>query len=180
MNTSLNHNHKGFTLIETLFAVLIFSASLISLMTIAGRGIAAATTAREQTVAHYLAQEGIEVVRNIRDSAFLGGGWSDGFNQCTETDPCHLVYGTTSSTPPELVSCTVTGTNGCPIYESMGAFVDGGDLSPYTRKIYTIPSGDPNPVTGSISEYKIISEIRWTSKNVNRLVTLQTLVKEWK
>lgn len=179
MQSSLMYNHKGFTLIETLFAVLIFSASLVSLMTIAGRGISAATTAREQTVAQYLAQEGVEIVRNIRDTAFLTSGWSQGFDTCTETDPCHVTYGNNSTIPPVLTPCTVSDPAGCVVYENADAFVDTGTPSIYFRKIYAVPMGTQDN-TGNYTEYKVVSEITWTSKNIQRNVAMQTLLKKWK
>ena len=65
------HKQEGFTLIEMLIAVLIFTISLTSLTSIASRGLKTANQARKQVVADYLAIEAIEVVRNMRDGAFL-------------------------------------------------------------------------------------------------------------
>jgi type II secretory pathway pseudopilin PulG len=177
MNNSSN-NHKGFTLIETLFAVLLFSASLVSLMAIAGRGIAAANSAREQTTAHYLAQEGLEVVRNIRDSNFMNQGWDTGFSQCTQNNPCHVEY--TQTSIPTLELCQTDPVNGCQVGINNDAFVNEGEGSPsgYLRKIYVIPGGiDPN--TQTITEYQVVSKISWKSKTVDRAVTLETLLKKW-
>lgn len=177
MNLLNQYNHKGFTLIETLFAILIFSASLVSLMAIAGRGIAAANTAREQTVAHYLAQEGIEVVRNVRDTNFINGGWDADFTQCIETDPCQLDYGS-GITTPTLIQCA-NPTDGCVIDESFDAYVNGGGTpTPYFRKIY-IEAGALDPINGGVNEYQVVSKISWKSKGVDRLVTMQTLLKKW-
>lgn len=67
------HNKKGFTLVEMLIGVLIFTLSLVSLMAISSKGLKAARDAEKQVVADYLAIEAIEVVRNIRDGAFLRG-----------------------------------------------------------------------------------------------------------
>lgn len=175
------HNHKGFTLIETLFAILIFSASLVSLMSIAGRGIAAARSAREQTVAHYLAQEGLEVVRNIRDTNYINQqSWDTDFDFCIKSDPCQLDY-QGSVDIPKLVPCTTDPNKGCQMGESNGAFVNentGQSPSGYFRKIYIIPS-DLDTLTGKAKEYKAVSIISWKSKSVDRSVTVQMILKEW-
>lgn len=71
MNYSHMQKNKGFTLIEMLIAVLIFSLSLAALMTISSRGMRISRDAQDQVVADYLALEGIEAVRNIRDSVLL-------------------------------------------------------------------------------------------------------------
>jgi len=178
MNLFNQYNHKGFTLIETLFAILIFSASLVSLMAIAGRGIAAANTAREQTVAHYLAQEGVEVVRNTRDTAFLNSGWDEDFTQCIESDPCHIDY-QGGGVIPKLIQCS-NATDGCQINESFDAYTNAvGTPTSYFRKVYVIPTGIPDSITGVYSEYQVISKISWKSKGVDRLVTMQTILKKW-
>ena len=176
MNNHINYNHKGFTLIETLFAILIFSTALISLMAIAGRGIAAASAAREQTVAHYLAQEGLEVARNMRDQNWLDQtSWDAGFADCVENTPCKVDYQTGTTNPPRLVSCG----GACPfVQESNNAFVDSGTPSAYARTVYVIPR-DNDSLTNAPREYEVISLVAWKSKTIDRTVILQTLLKEW-
>lgn len=62
---------KGFTLIETMVAVTILTLAIAGPLYSASRAILAAQIARDQLVASYLAQEGIEYVRVMRDDAFL-------------------------------------------------------------------------------------------------------------
>lgn len=167
------HNHKGFTLIETLFAVLIFSAALVSLMVIAGKGIAAAVGAREQITAHYLAQEGIEVVRNIRDFNRSQGGWDEDIIRCEESSPCNVFYNG-GTTIPTIVACLGTE---CIVKESEGAFVDNGNDSPYMRMIHLVPRY--SDTSGSPTEYQVISKVSWSTKGLARSVTLRTILKRW-
>ncbi|MGB0925358.1 MAG: type IV pilus modification PilV family protein [Minisyncoccia bacterium] len=65
---------SGFTLIEMLVAVLIFSMSLAALLSISAQGLKLARSSEKQLVADYLALEAMEFVRNQRDSAFLSNG----------------------------------------------------------------------------------------------------------
>lgn len=62
---------KGFTLIETLVAISILLLSIIGPMEIAARGLFSAYYARDEIAAYYLAQEGVEYVRNLRDTMYL-------------------------------------------------------------------------------------------------------------
>lgn len=62
---------KGFTLVETLVAVSIFSISILGLLVVLTQGIADTGYAKKKMMAGYLAQEGIEYVRNMRDTSVL-------------------------------------------------------------------------------------------------------------
>lgn len=62
---------KGFTLIETLVAISIMTIAIVGPMTTASRALLAAYTARDQLSASYLAQEGTEYVRLMRDTMYL-------------------------------------------------------------------------------------------------------------
>ncbi len=70
---SIQHNTTsgGFTLIETLIALSIFTTSLLGLMVVSSQGISGTNYARNQLMASYLAEEGIEYVRAIRDSEYV-------------------------------------------------------------------------------------------------------------
>lgn len=64
-------NMKGFTLIETMIAVTILTLAMAGPLFTASRAIVAAETARDQLAASYLAQEGIEYARMMRDNQYL-------------------------------------------------------------------------------------------------------------
>ena len=181
--------HAGFTLIETLFAVLIFSSALIALMTIAGRGISATSDAEQSTTASYLAQEGIEVVRNIRDTNYGNNvtPWDSGFSTCTQTAPCMVNYDRTGIIiPPILATCTASsnmigsGTTSptCPAVNespSNGEYTDGtANPSQYFRTIYVVQTA-----TTPVNEYEVVSRVNWVSKTIPHVVELDTILKDW-
>ncbi|MDD5721147.1 MAG: hypothetical protein PHT16_01715 [Candidatus Pacebacteria bacterium] len=61
----------GFTLVETLVSISIFTMSILGLMSILASGISDVNYAKQKMTAEYLAQEGIEYVRNMRDTDVL-------------------------------------------------------------------------------------------------------------
>ncbi|MFA6353356.1 MAG: prepilin-type N-terminal cleavage/methylation domain-containing protein [Candidatus Paceibacterota bacterium] len=75
-----NKLNKGFTLVETLVAISIFTMSILGLMSILASSISDINYAKQKIAASYLAQEGIEYVRNLRDTAIIssvdGTGWT--------------------------------------------------------------------------------------------------------
>lgn len=70
----------GFTLVETLVAISIFTIALLGMLNITGGSISDTNYAKDKIVANYLASEGIEYMRNLRDTYNLyeANGW-DGF-----------------------------------------------------------------------------------------------------
>jgi prepilin-type N-terminal cleavage/methylation domain-containing protein len=63
--------NKGFTIIEVLIASLIISTTMIAVMSATSSGIQLSERALRQVQASMLAEEGVEVVKIIRDN-----GWS--------------------------------------------------------------------------------------------------------
>src|SRR3989338_1736354 len=84
MKSFLKKNNKlnrAFTLVETLIAISIFSISVLALMSVLGQGISNTNYAKQKILASYLAQEGVEYIRNMRDTYVLYSatstlGWS--------------------------------------------------------------------------------------------------------
>ena len=75
---------QGFTLVETLVAVMLLSVAVVAPMSLAARSLGSAYYARDQITAFYLAQEAIEALRSIRDSQIL------------------LIAGSSSGAPPDI------------------------------------------------------------------------------
>ena len=83
MQKFFKQKNGGFTLVETFVAISIFTVSLLGIISVLASNIANISYAKQKMTATYLAQEGIEYVRNIRDTDALtyGGsaGWSSHF-----------------------------------------------------------------------------------------------------
>lgn len=176
---NLNIEASGFTLLEMLFAVIIFSFALISLMGIASKGVIATATARDQLTAEYLAEEGLEVVRNLRDSNFLGYAantpWLTIIDQCLESSPCDVVYSTSSGQP----TLTVCSSGQCDVLtEGEGVFKspnDGGvgENTTFSREIYVDKTGLPE------NQRKVVSTVHWNQKAFKRSFTTTTYISNW-
>jgi prepilin-type N-terminal cleavage/methylation domain-containing protein len=113
----MNHktlNSKGFTLIESLVAIAILVTAVIGATAAIQSGISSYTYSKDQITAFYLAQEGFEQIRNIRDQNNLEGrNWLAGIAQLS-TDPCYFTKACTVS-PVETVLAITCGNPGqCP------------------------------------------------------------------
>ena len=163
--------HPGFTLIETLFAVLLFTTSLVALMAISGRGNASTATSREELTARMLALEGIEAARNIRDRNFgTNQPWDDGLAANPDcSGGCDVEY--VSGAP------TLT-TNQGPLYRNLsnyqyGLNPNGGELTPYTRTVTVTPGSNA-------SELRVESEVSWFSRGRQRNIRYQSYLMRWR
>ena len=70
---------SGFTLIESMIAVGLIVTGVVGVLTLVSRSIGFNGLAFNRLTAANLAQEGIEVVRNIRDTNWINGlSWDNG------------------------------------------------------------------------------------------------------
>ena len=78
-------NTQGFTIIETLVAITILMIAIAGPLTVANKALTAAVYARDQMIASYLAQDGMEYVKNVRSTDKLTdatGAWLRSFSSC--------------------------------------------------------------------------------------------------
>ena len=64
-------NNKGFTLLESVIAIFIVTMGVGGVFTLVSQTISGTSILSSKLTAIYLAQEGVEVVRHIRDNNFL-------------------------------------------------------------------------------------------------------------
>jgi len=154
---------KGFTFVETLVAITVLLVSVVAPMSLAQDGIVAAKLSQDQIVAFYLGQEGIEIVKNLRDNNRLANapGQLSGANlsNCVVSDPeSASEYGcivdgtrtpggnfyteTCSGDCPPIRIDTVAGPGGAKSYSYRST---GTTPTKFTRTVKVwYPSGDVN------------------------------------
>jgi len=174
-----NKNNSGFTLVETLVAISIFTISILALMSVLSKGMADTNYAKQKNTASYLAQEGIEYIRNMRDTSVLSNqdGWTSFINNislCTIASSCYVDM----DLPNTFISCPG---NVCPFLEYDSSFskygynlssnVDSG----FTRIIYI----DNANLQNNNNEIKIISRVEWTQGSGNRSVEFSENLYNW-
>jgi len=101
---------KGFTLIETLAAIAVILIVTVGALTLAQRSLSAATFAKDQTTAFYLAQDATESIKNIRDTNIRDnnpGGWLNGLSgTCTGGNKCTIDTSKTDTISNIVKTCT--------------------------------------------------------------------------
>jgi len=186
--------NRGFTLVESLVAISIFTLSLVGILVSLGQGISDTGFAKNKLIAEYLAQEGIEYVRNLRDtyveySLNATTGWS-AFNQKLINASCNSVKGcyfgdlgsaafTNSSMPITgiiFTACTSTN-NDCsdaPLkYDATNGkynYTSGANSGFYRKITFTV---------NSATSAKITSVVSWKLKSIQHSVTQVENIYQW-
>lgn len=82
---SLNLN-SGFTLIESLFAIMTLTFTITILMTVVSGSLFSSRYSKDEIIVSYLMQEVVDYIRNDRDTTvFLNNGsWDDFYNHYSE------------------------------------------------------------------------------------------------
>jgi type II secretory pathway pseudopilin PulG len=98
----------GFTLVETVVAVLILMVALVGPIGLAQRSLQSAFQAGDKIIAAYLAQDAIEFVKNVRDTNVIDESreWLDGLDDCL-LDDCRVDTTSVPITAPEGAICSV-------------------------------------------------------------------------
>lgn len=159
----------GFTIIELIISVFILSIAIVGIFSAFSVMVILTANAADQLTATYLAQEGMEVVRNIRDTNWLTSGavWDEGLTGCDKSSMgCEADYTTgtgTSGTYP------IVPWSGRYLYVSSDGFYDyatDGTKTKFKRKIIiaTVIDVDGLADSDKIHILKVTAQVSWDQK----------------
>ena len=196
-----SHSHTtrgaeaGFTILEVLIALTIFTIAVTGVITAAVQGGINVTAAQTRMTASYLADEGIELMRAKRDSYVLANGsgynagWAafvgDTLTGCQSSGPCDIDLSDTTSVVPGtsavLGLAYVPCGEACVLnYDSNGYYSHQSTGSPsrYTRRI-TVST--PPPPTGSTvpTELDVTSTVTWTQGSSTQSIVMNESLFDW-
>ncbi|MCX6787705.1 MAG: prepilin-type N-terminal cleavage/methylation domain-containing protein [Candidatus Kaiserbacteria bacterium] len=184
----------GFTLIEAMVAITIVTLAVTGPLFTASRAIVAAQLARQKLTASYLAQEGIEYARAMRDNEYLlayqAGGtgvstaaWTDfltgssagSITQCRAAT-CTLDPARSMGSGSGFALQPCSGASCAPLYLANGIYTEqsgiaGSVPTPYTRTIQAVDV--------SANDVRIVSTVSWSFHNNSYSVTVNDHLMPW-
>lgn len=168
--------NRGFTIIESLVAVAILATAIIGTMSAVQSGLSSYIFSKEQIAAFYIAQEGFEKVRNMRDENTLNGRtWLYGLASVSG-DPCYFGNSCTVS-PLEVSGATRCSSPGnCPVLRQdpatqMFGYNSAWTATPYTREI--------SIASVSADEVAVTVTVRWSKGALSRTFKARENLLNW-
>lgn len=176
-------NNKGFTLIETMVAVLILSIALAALLSLTASSTFNARYANNEITANYLLQEAADYIKNDRDSTVISSSFSTfknkygtGDSVCFNPKGCYFepfdMSGTNQTVCPSS-SCPVLNYDSNPGAKNFYTYRTGSGItaSPFTRSVYMTQTGD---------EIDALIKVDWKNGNLARSRTLRISLLDWR
>ncbi|MDO8524056.1 MAG: prepilin-type N-terminal cleavage/methylation domain-containing protein [bacterium] len=94
---NLIKSNAGFTLMEVFIAMSVLSIGVVGAFSVLPAMIKNQTMNADKFLASQIANEGMELVRNLRDNNFLTGqNWETGLTSCAIGDSCEIDYNDTA------------------------------------------------------------------------------------
>ncbi|MFM2357889.1 MAG: hypothetical protein RJA61_626 [Candidatus Parcubacteria bacterium] len=165
--------NTGFTLLETLVAISILSLSIAGAFSVAQSGLSSAILARDQIVAFQLAQEAVELVRNIRDNnTHQNQDWLTGLTSCIDVN-CAVNIKTRLVAPCTDACKVQKDAQGFYIQNSSGSNPTGFKR---TVRLEKVPSTVSIP---DAQEVKITVKMEWQKGSLVRDFTVVEHMFNW-
>ncbi len=163
---------RGFTIIEALVSIVVLSIGITSCVGLASYVLKNSEISKARLIAVNLAQEGVEVVRNIRDANWLAEpeqDWDIGLSPDTACDSptnWEVDYSTTS------LSVTYDGDNLLRDTDGVYSYAPGGTATVFQRKVTIC-----YPQT---YEMKIECTVYWTTQGTSKEILITEHLYGWK
>lgn len=180
MTYNSKKNKKGFTLVETMVAITVLLVAVVGPMSYIGHSVSQIYYSRDQIIALNLAMEGIEGVRQIRDSNLLQR-WIDGTKGAGYSPPSNPkyhdnIYGSPSC---HAQDCIIEMSSVPPVL-SVCSGVCAGVLNQDASGFFTHNTGTPTKFTRLLrvntvnsGEFQITSTVTWkTGRGATKTVAL--------
>lgn len=153
--------HKGFSFIEVMMAIFLIVIGLVSAMSLLASSMNQTMDSRNQIVAGLLAQEGVELARNVRDTNWVAGRTSFDASNFPSSDSSSLTDDCRMDKDMAKIDCGATTDKHLDI-DGSGFYVHG-NTGKFQRKIIV----DYDALdSASATSADITSVVAWGSSTI--------------
>ncbi|MDO8424508.1 MAG: prepilin-type N-terminal cleavage/methylation domain-containing protein [bacterium] len=168
-------SNKGFTLLEVLVAISLLTFGIGGAFMLVTQTVISSQLTESRLEAVYLAQEGAELVRNVRDANFLnvykgtGTDWLEGLRGCE------------AGCEADFNDAVLTSFDGRFLKIGGGFYnYDSGLDTYFKRKIIISDLTElDDPPDGITDRVKVAVEIYWQERGQTHKITVQEFLYKW-
>lgn len=166
----ISAKNKAFSIIELIIAIFVIAVGLLAVYGVSQNILAETIISVSRFEAAYLAQEGLEIVRNIRDNNIISGDdWNAGFEDC---DPGQSYFCQAEYRDLSLTSKSASEEPDYLRFENVFYNYTSGSLTKFKRKILIEPVEE--------DKIDVSVEIIWEEKGKEHNLLLEASLYEWK
>lgn len=159
-------NKKGFTLIEVITVLFVISLGMIGVLSLIAQNIQSQSLNKNTLVAYQLAQEGVELIRQVRDTNWLKG---EDWKKNLGTEVYYMDY--LDITPHRARRRE----DGNLRQDSNGFYLNNPDPAPTASMFSRIIE-----IHHSSEQMQVISKVYWTDHGRSYVYSLEALLYDWK
>lgn len=181
MKKNKTQNNSGFSILEVSIVLGVISIGLLGVFSLVMQNIQVQRTSKNMLVASMLAQEGLELTRNLRDTNWVldSENWDENIydNEHFIIDYTGSMTSIIDSTPNDI-----TDNIGAKLYLTSQKFYthdSGGNTATQYYRLITVISGDKNG-DGDIDNYQIKSHVQWKEKQGLKNYIAITELYDWR
>ena len=155
----------GFTIVEIITVLFVVSVGLIGVLSLIIKNIQSQTFNKQNLIAYQLAQEGIELTREVRDTNWkIGNSYNDG-----------LADGYYSLDYQSLVPTSISADNPPPLYLNGGYYshIPNATSTGFKRSI-RIETLDPP------TAMRVTCTVAWAIRDIPYAYNLETILYDWR
>jgi prepilin-type N-terminal cleavage/methylation domain-containing protein len=168
MKEKIIKTKKGFTLVEILTVLFIVSLGLVGILSLIVQNIQSQSYNKNNLIAYQLAQEGIELIREVRDSNWKAEA---SFDTDLASGQYYMDYLDSvphdASSNPTLLTILKQNDQGFYFHNSLSTATSSG----FSRLI---------TIQGTSDYLQIISQVSWIDHSRNYTYDLETMLYDWK
>lgn len=154
-------NSRGFTLLEVVVAIFILTVGAGAAFTLIQQSLVTVSLAEDRLIASFLVQEGIELVKNMRDTNWLESvPWDDGIS-AGDWEADYLAQGLTDN------------------YDGDYLNIDGNGFYSYSAGAPTKFKRKINIVKESSAKIKIAVAVEWQERGRTHFSRVLGYINNW-
>ena len=169
--TKISKTSAGFTLIEILVAIVVIGISFGAILATTNSVLSSTSLIRNNYIAVGLAQEGVEIVRNMRDNQWHDGTYSfeDADNSIVRNGSFSVQYDSTMRGNKTNLNTDFLNINANGPYS-----FNAGQPTPFARSV-TISTP-----AGSLIEKIIQVTVQWKERGYDKSIVVEDHLFNWK